>query len=95
MKLKAAPKDFKIKKPIHKPYKSTQSGKEGMVYIKSKDGKPRLLHFGDSKMGQHPDDPKRKASYCARSAGIKDKSGKKTKDNKNSPNYWSRLMWKC
>jgi len=93
MKLTVAPKDFKTKKPIHKPYKSTKSGKEGMVYIRGKTG-PRLIHFGDSKMGQHPNDPKRKASYCARSAGIRDKDGL-TKNNKNSPNYWSRLMWKC
>lgn len=94
MQLKAAPKDFKTKKPIYKPYKSTQSGKSGMVYVKSKDGKPRLLHFGDSKMGQHSNDPKRKASYCARSAGITGKSGK-TKDNKNTANYWSRRNWNC
>jgi len=95
MILKAPPKDFKTKKPIHKPFKSSQSGKEGMVYIKSKDGKLRLIHFGDSRMGQHPNDPKRKASYCARSAGIKDGSGKLTKNDKNSANFWSRKMWRC
>lgn len=95
MKLSKAPKNFNETKPIYKPYKSTKAGKEGMVYIKSKDGKPRLIHFGDSKMGQHPNDPERKKSYCARSAGIKDGKGNLTKNNKNSPNYWSRLMWKC
>lgn len=84
MKLSKAPADFRTKKPLYKPYKSDKKGKTGMVYTKK-----GLIHFGDSKMGQHPNDPKRKASYCARSSGIK---GKESKD---SANYWSRRMWKC
>jgi hypothetical protein len=35
------------------------------------------------------DQPDRKKSYCARSAGIK---GAK---DKLSANYWSRRQWKC
>jgi len=35
------------------------------------------------------DQPKRKASYCARSGGIKGKS------SKLSANYWSRKAWDC
>jgi hypothetical protein len=35
------------------------------------------------------DQPKRKASYCARSGGIKGKS------SKLSANYWSRRAWDC
>ena len=31
-------------------------------------------------------------SYRARSAGIKDKSGKLTANDKNSANYWSRKI---
>ena len=31
-------------------------------------------------------------SYLARSAGIRDKSGKLTANNKNSANYWSRKV---
>ena len=74
---------------------STKKGKKKMVYV-MKDGKKRLIHFGDSNMEdyrQHKD-PKRRASYLARSGGIKDKSGNLTKNNKNSANYWSRkVLW--
>jgi len=96
MKLSKPPNDFKTKKPLYKPYKSDKAGKKGMVFTKGKEGKPRLIHFGDANMKdftQHKD-PKRRASYLARSGGIKDKDGKLTKNNKNSPNYWSRrVLW--
>ena len=82
-------------KPLYKPVKSTRKGKKGQVYV-MKDGKKRLIHFGDSSMTD-----KRKGaskaqqkSYLARSAGIRDKEGKLTKNNKNSANYWSRrVLW--
>jgi hypothetical protein len=86
-------KQFKEKKPLYKPRKSTRKGKKGMVYVK-KDGKKRLIHFGDSSMKdftQHKD-TKRRKSYLARSGGIRDKSGRLTKNNKNSANYWSRRV---
>ena len=86
-------KEFKEKKPLYKPRKSTRKGKKGMVYVK-KEGKKRLIHFGDSYMKdftQHKD-PKRRKSYLARSGGIRDKSGRLTKNNKNSANYWSRKV---
>ena len=80
-------------KPLYKPVKSTRKGKKGQVYV-MKDGKKRLIHFGDSSMTD-----KRKGaskaqqkSYLARSAGIRDKEGKLTKNNKNSANYWSRKV---
>ena len=80
-------------KPLYKPVKSTRKGKKGQVYV-MKDGKKRLIHFGDSSMTD-----KRKGaskaqqkSYLARSAGIRDKEGKLTKNNKNSANYWSRRV---
>ena len=61
-----------------------------------KGGGKRLIHFGDSKMQdytQHKDD-KRWESYLKRSAGIRDKSGRLTKDDKNTANYWSRRrLW--
>ena len=85
--------EFKTDKPLYKPVKSDKKGKKGMVYVK-KDGKKRLIHFGDSSMTD-----KRKGaskaqqkSYLARSAGIKNKEGKLTKDDKNSANYWSRKI---
>ena len=82
-------------KPLYKPMKSTKSGKKMMVYV-MKDGKKRLIHFGDSNMKdftQHKDEARRK-SYLARSGGIKNKEGKLTKNDKNSANYWSRkVLW--
>jgi len=98
MGLSKAPANFKETKPLYKPYKSTKGGKKGMVYVKSKSGGKSLIHFGDSSMKdftQHKDSD-RKKSYCARSGGITDKSGKKTGGNKNTANYWSRkVLWSC
>ena len=80
-------------KPLYKPMKSTRKGKKGMVYV-MKDGKKRLIHFGDSSMT----DKRKGASkaqqkaYLARSAGIRNKEGKLTKNDKNSANYWSRKV---
>ena len=54
--------DFKTKKPLYKQTKSTRKGKKGMVYV-MKDGKKRLIHFGDSSMKdytQHKDKNRRK-----------------------------------
>jgi hypothetical protein len=91
--LTSAPADFKTKKTLYKPYKSTKQGKKGMVYVK-KEGGVRLIHFGDSSMSdmtKHKD-KKRQKSYLARSGGIKNKQGKLTANDKNSANYWSRKV---
>lgn len=84
-------------KTLYKPMKSTKAGKKMMVYV-LKDGKKRLIHFGDSSMQdftQHKDEARRK-SYLARSGGIRNKQGKLTKNDKNSANYWSRkILWKA
>ena len=86
-----------INKPLYTPIKSTKKGKKMMVYV-MKDGKKRLIHFGDSNMQdftQHKDEARRK-SYLARSGGIRNKQGKLTKNDKNSANYWSRkILWKA
>lgn len=85
--------DFKTKKPLYKPVHSDRAGKKGMVYV-MKNGVKRLIHFGDSSMKdftQHKD-KKRRASYLARSGGIRNKEGKLTKNDKNSANYWSRRV---
>ena len=81
-------------KPLYKPFPSKAKGKKLSVYV-MKEGKKRLLNFGDSSMEdyrQHRDKDRRKA-YLARSAGIRDKDGKLTKDNKNKANYWARTLW--
>jgi len=93
MPLSAAPADFKKNKPLYKPYKSSNPKKKGMVYVK-KDGSKKLIHFGDASMKdftQHKD-PQRRKNYLNRSAGIKNKSGQLTKNDKNSANYWSRTV---
>lgn len=84
---------WKNDKPLYKPVHSSKPGKKGMVYVK-KDGKKRLIHFGDSSMTD-----KRKGaskaqqkSYLARSKGIRNKSGQLTYNDKNSANYWSRKV---
>ncbi len=90
MSLTKAPADFKTKKPLYKPYKSDKKGKVGMVYTKN-----GLIHFGASDYRQNYSAAAKK-SYCARSAGIKDGKGNLTKNSKESPNYWSRLiLWNC
>ena len=86
--------EWKEKKPLYKPVHSSNPKKKGMVYVVGKNGSKKLIHFGDASMTD-----KRKGaskaqqkSYLARSAGIRDKSGKLTKDNRNSANYWSRTI---
>ena len=82
---------FKRDKPLYVPVKSSNPKKKGMVYV-MKEGKKRLIHFGDSSMKdftQHKD-KKRRQNYLRRSGGIRNKQGKLTKNDKNSANYWSR-----
>ena len=93
MALTKAPANFKTLKPLYKPYKSSKQGKKGQVYVKSDSGGKRLIHFGDSNY-KHNYSKEARASYCARSGGIKDKSGKLP--GKDSANWWSRkILWKC
>ena len=82
-------------KPLYSPFPSKAKGKKMSVYV-LKEGKKKLIHFGSKGMEdyrQHRDKDRRK-SYLARSAGIRNKEGKLTKDDKNSSNYWSRnVLW--
>ena len=80
--------------------KSTVPGKKLMVVVNN-----RTIHFGDSSMQHYKDktgiwkskdhgDTKRRASYLARSGGIKKKDGTLTKNDPSSPNYHSRrVLW--
>ena len=96
MVLRKATNNFKIEKPLYKPYKSTNPKKKGMVYVRGNNNNKKLIYFGDSSMEdftQHRD-KQRRLNYLNRSAGIRDKQGNLTKNNKNSPNYWSRkILW--
>ena len=80
-------------KPLYKPFNAPASSKyKKMVYVK-KDGKKRKIGFR-LKGYKHNYSAKARKSYLARSAGIRDKSGKLTKNNKNSANYWARrVLW--
>tara|TARA_R110000803_G_C11967131_1_gene319364 strand:+ start:1375 stop:1629 length:255 start_codon:yes stop_codon:yes gene_type:complete len=81
---------------LYKPFKSNAKNKKFSVYV-MKDGKKRLIHFGDSRyedFTQHKDE-KRRASYLARAKGIKNKKGELTYKDKNTPNYWAvKFLWK-
>jgi TFIIF-interacting CTD phosphatase-like protein len=82
-------------KPLYKPFPSKAKNKKFSVYV-MKDKKKKLIHFGDSNSEdyrQHKDKERRR-SYLSRSAGIRDKQGNLTANNKNSSNYWSRkILW--
>ncbi len=88
-----ASKKWKEEKPLYKPVHSSNPKKKGMVYVK-KDGKKRLIHFGDASMTDKKKGASKaqQKSYLARSAGIRNKEGKLTKNDKNSANYWSRKI---
>ena len=76
------------------PVKSDRKNKKFKVLTPN----GNIIHFGQKgyeDFTQHKDEKRRK-SYCKRSAGIKDKSGKLTKNNKESANYYSRkFLWEC
>jgi len=76
--------------------KSTRKNKKMMVMAtKMIRGKryAKIIHFGSSGYG-HNYSKKAKMNYLKRSAGIRDKRGRLTKDDKWSANYWSRkILW--
>tara|TARA_R100001015_G_C4630916_1_gene192967 strand:- start:2397 stop:2675 length:279 start_codon:yes stop_codon:yes gene_type:complete len=80
--------------------KSSQKGKKLSVIVNNKKihfGNIKYEHFRD-KTGiweklNHNNETRRK-NYLRRSAGIKDKNGKLTKDNPNTANYHARrILW--
>jgi hypothetical protein len=81
---------------LDQPVKSTAKGKKMMVLASKKlagEIHVRLIHFGALGYG-HNYSQKAKKSYLARSAGIRDKAGKLTKDDPWSANYWARrILW--
>jgi hypothetical protein len=78
----------KSKMKCNVPRRQVQGGKKFVVKA-CQDGKEKIIRFGDANMTIKKNNPARKRSYCARSAGIK---GAK---NKMSANYWSRRAWNC
>ncbi len=80
--------------------KSTRPDKKLMVKVKGE-----IIHFGSRQMEHFKDktgiwkskdhnDESRRQNYLRRSAGIKNKEGKLTKDDPMSPNYHARkILW--
>ena len=99
------PLDKSGKPILYKPWvNKTKSKSKYFVYV-MKDGKVKKIGFGMKGMQQFKDkigyyksldhgDAVRRKSYLARSAGIRDKNGNLTANNKNTSNYWSRkYLW--
>ena len=80
-------------KTLYKPFKSKAKNKMFSVYVRGPTGRPKLIHFGDKRYKQNTGAEARR-NYLVRSAGIRDKDGHLTKDDKNTSNYWSRVyLW--
>ena len=85
--------------------KSKSKNKKYLVILPNE----KKINFGDKRYEQFKDttplklysnldhnDKKRQINYCKRSAGIKNKKGKLTKDIKTSANFFSRIyLWSC
>ena len=78
----------KDKMKCNKPTSSDSKNKKFKVKA-CKDGKEKIVQFGDPNLNIKKSNPERKKSYCARSSGIKGKN------DKFSANYWSRKKWDC
>jgi hypothetical protein len=78
----------KKKMKCNVPRRDVQGGKKFVVKA-CEGGKEKIIRFGDANMTIKKNQPARKKSYCARSAGIKGGKGKM------SANYWSRRAWNC
>lgn len=75
----------------NKPRKSRAKNKKKVVLAKV-GSFVMLIHYGDSRYSDYTrhKDKERRKNYRKRSGGIRDKSGKLTRDNKFSANYWAR-----
>lgn len=80
----------------NKPIDAPKGAKQKKMVLAKKGDEVKLVRFGLRGMEdftQH-NDPDRRKNYLARSAGIRDKDGKLTKDNPFSANYWARkVLW--
>ena len=86
-------------------YKKSTNPKKKLMVVVEKGGRKKTIHFGDRNLDHFKDktgiwkskdhgDPQRRKNFLNRSAGIKDKSGKPTKDDPFSANYHARrILW--
>ena len=80
---------------VNKPMRSWRSDKK-MVVLAKKGSATRVVHFGQVGYDDYTmhKDKKRRKNYLERSAGIRDKHGKLTKNDPFSANYWARkILW--
>jgi hypothetical protein len=73
--------------------KTDSTTKHKRVVLAKKGDEVKLIRFGHDDYG-HNYSPEARKNYLARSAGIKNKAGGLTKDDKFSANYWARKeLW--
>lgn len=78
---------------FNKPKTNPGSSKHKKVVLAKKGDEIKVVKFGHRDYGNNYSAEARK-NYLARSAGITDGSGNPTKNDKFSPNYWSRkVLW--
>ena len=91
---------------MYQPFVSSVKNKKYSVYV-FKDGKRKLIHFGDTRYQHFKDsvkghhyknldhnDMERRRRYLQRALAIKDSQGRLTYKRLSSPNYWSvTYMW--
>jgi len=92
------PRDKKGKHILYKQFKNTtNSKKKFFVYVKADNKKGyKKIGFGhkDYKDFTQHKDEKRRTAYLKRAKGIKNKEGKLTWKDKNTPNYWAvHYLW--
>lgn len=75
-------------------YRSTRKDKKLMVYVRNpKTNRLKTIHFGQRGFTSNKSKKSRKM-FLKRSAGIRDKRGRLTKNNRSSANYWTRkILW--
>lgn len=77
----------------NQPIRNTDGGQHKMKVLAKKGDEVKLVRFGHRGY-KHNYSPDAKQNYLTRSAGIRDKSGNLTMNDKFSPNYWSRkVLW--
>lgn len=81
---------------FNKPKTAPDGDSHKKMVLAKKGDEVKLVKYGLRGMEDYTQhkDPKRRENYLKRSAGIKDKNGKPTKDDPFSPNHWARKdLW--
>jgi len=85
------PEDLKPNKPM-----VSWLPNKKMVVLAKKGNKSKVIHFGHPEYEDYTmhGDPVRRKNYLTRSAGIRNKKNKLTKNDIFSPNYWAiKILW--